>query len=293
MNVTTRISPSDMVLFAIVGREGSFTAAASALGITKQSVSERVSKLERQLAVRLFDRTTRSLRLTQLGSSYFERCQALAEQVDRANAELQRGRAEIAGLVRVASPRLYARHFLTPIVTQFLAKHPSASVEVVIADRRVSPVEEGLDLAIVIGDLSDSSFVARRLGDAETMVVASPSFLARHGRPTVKTLPRFRCVGLAPIEPWSVRGASCRVEPVFIAPDLELCHDAALAGVGLARLPRFLCRDALRDGRLVALFGGATVVARPIWAVFTPRPSAPVVRAFIDALPRAGERRAR
>ncbi|MBS2016359.1 MAG: LysR family transcriptional regulator, partial [Deltaproteobacteria bacterium] len=144
-------SPTDMILFAAIVREGSFTGGARLLGITKQSASERLAKLEAQLGVRLLERTTRRLRPTDAGASYYERCSAIAAQVEEANREVQQQQLEPAGLLRVSAPVLYGRRYLAPVVTSYAARFPKVRIEILLADRRVDLVEEGLDLAIRIG----------------------------------------------------------------------------------------------------------------------------------------------
>ena len=279
------ISPADMVLFARVVREGSFTRAARQLGITKQTASERIGKLETQLGVRLLERTTRRLRLTESGTAYYDQCAEIAARIDTANHEVQRRQAEPIGLLRVASPLLYGRRYLTPVVADFLARYPKASVELVLADRRVDLIEEGLDVAIRIGPIDDTSLVARKLGEGPVHFVASPAYLARHGMPSAKALRSARCIGFSPFETWEAEGVKTRIDPVLTVNDLEVACDAAIAGVGIARVPELLCRDALRDGRLRLLFGPRPTLLRAIHAVYPSRANLPSkVRLFVDAL---------
>ena len=146
-----------MLLFAAVVREGSFTRAARQLGITKQTASERVKHLAERLGVRLLERTTRHLRLTDPGAAYYARCAAIAAQIDEANSEAQQRQAEPVGLLRVSAPVLYGRRFLAPVVADYLGRYPRVRVELTLADRRMNLIEEGLDLAIRIGPLDDSS----------------------------------------------------------------------------------------------------------------------------------------
>jgi len=279
------ISPADMVLFAAVVRAGSFTAAARQLGITKQTTSERIAKLEKELGVRLLERTTRQLRVTGSGAAYYERCSAIAAQIDEANREVQHRETEPVGLLRVSSPPLYGRRYLAPVISAFLARHPKVQLELVLADRRVHPVEEGFDVAIHIGALEDSSLVVRKLGEAVTHLVASPGFLSRHGTPRAQDLRSARCIGFGAFETWVVQGVKVRIEPVLVVNDLEVACEAAMAGVGIARVPDVLCREAVRDGRLKILFGPKPSVVRPISAVYPSRLQLPAkVRLFVDAL---------
>ncbi|MFY1830695.1 LysR family transcriptional regulator, partial [Myxococcus fulvus] len=182
------IPPADMLLFVSVVRAESFTRAAHQLGITKQSVSERIRNLEERLGVRLLERTTRRLRVTGAGATYYERCAAIAAQIEEANSEVRQRQLEPTGLLRVSTPMLYGRRYLTPVVAKYLALHPQARVELVLADRRVDLVEEGFDVALHIGPLDDSSLVARKLGEGAVRYVASPRFLAKHGTPSAREL---------------------------------------------------------------------------------------------------------
>lgn len=279
------IAPSDMVLFAAVARAGSFTRAARELGITKQSVSERIARLEQQLGVRLLERTTRSMRLTELGATYYERCAAIATQIDDANAEVQQRQATPTGVLRVSAPVLYGRRFLAPVVVDYMARHPQVRVEVVLADRRVDLIAEGIDVAIRIGALDDSSLSARKLGEGHVYVVASPGWLATHGSPMASRISTQRCVGVRTHEVWNVAGVRARVEPALVVNDLEVACEAAQAGVGLALLPGLVCRDAVQAGRLRVLFGPEPATVPGVWAVFPSRQHLSAkVRAFLDLL---------
>ncbi len=283
--LTVMISPADMMLFAAVVREESFTRAARQLGITKQTISERISKLEERLGVRLLERTTRRLRVTGPGATYYERCAAIAAQIDEANSEVQQRQAEPVGLLRVSSPVLYGRRYLTPVISEYLARHPRARVELVLADRHVHLLEEGLDVAIHIGPLDDSSLVARKLGEGPVHFVASPRFLSKYGTPSARELRSARCIGFSAFELWKAEGVTSRIEPVLTVNDLELACEAAIAGVGIARVPAILCRDAVRDGRLKVLFGPRPAMLRAIHVVYPSRLNLPAkVRLFVDAL---------
>jgi DNA-binding transcriptional LysR family regulator len=279
------ISPADMLLFATVVREGSFTRAAQQMGITKQTVSERIAKLEAAAKVRLLERTTRRLRPTDAGAAYAERCALIAAEIDEANAELSRKHSEPVGTLRVSAPVLYGRRFLSAVVAAYANRFPKVRVEVMLADRRVNLVEEGFDLAIRIGELDDSSLTAVKLGEGPLYYVASPRFLAAHGPPKPTQLRATRCIGVSRFETWDAGGAKQKIEPILVVNDLEVACDAAIAGVGLARLPSLVCRDALLDGRLSPVFGRAPAALRPVHVLFPSRSYLPVkVRAFVEAL---------
>jgi DNA-binding transcriptional LysR family regulator len=284
------IPPADMLLFAAVVREASFTRAARQLGITKQTASERIGKLEERLGVRLLERSTRRLRVTDVGAAYYERCRAIAAQIDEANREVLKERDEPVGLLRVTAPALYCRRFLAPVVVDYLARHPRARVELVPADRRVNLIEDGFDLAIRIGNLGDSSLTVRKLGVGHVYYVASPGFLAMHGIPTAKTLRTVRCIGRSPFETWKVSGVPSKIEPVLVVKEFDVAYEAALAGIGVAQLPGIVCWQAVQDGRLRVLFGPEPAMLRPIYAVYPSRRHlAAKVRVFLDVLTRLME----
>lgn len=279
------ISPSDMLLFAAVVREGSFTRAARQLGITKQTTSERIAKLEEQLGVRLLERTTRHLRLTDGGAVYYERCAAIAAQIDEANNAVQECRADPVGLLRMTAPVLYGRRFLAPVIADFLHRHPKVRVEVILADRRVNLIEEGFDLAIRIGALDDSSLTARKLDQGQVYYVASPRFLEKHGVPAANEVQDMRCVGTSPFEMWSLMGVRTKIAPVLVVNDLEVVCDAAIEGLGIARLPSLVCLDAIKSGSLRILFGPEPAQRSTVHAVYPSKPYLPAkVRVFVDAL---------
>lgn len=279
------INPSDMVLFAAVVRDGSFTKAAAHLGVTKQSVSERLAKLEEKLGVRLLERTTRRLRVTDAGGRYVERCQAIAAQIEEANREVQQQQVEPTGVLRVSAPRLYGRRFLGPVVSAFLGRYPKTRVELVLGDHRVHLIDDGFDLAIRMGALDDSTLAARKLGEGHVYLVASPRFLARAGNVTARSLPGLRTIGLKASETWSVRGDEVKVEPVLVVNDLELACEAAVAGAGVAQVPSIVCAEAVREKKLKLLLGAEPMMTRPVHVVFPSRKFlAARVRAFIDLL---------
>jgi DNA-binding transcriptional LysR family regulator len=279
------IPPADMVLFASVVREGSFTRAALALGLTKQAVSERIARLEGRLGVRLLERTTRRLRVTDEGAVYEERCAAIAALIEEANNEVLARRVEPIGLLRVSAPALYGRRFLAPVIADILLRYPRMRLQVVLADRRVDLVEEGFDLAIRVGALDDSSFTARKLGDGYVYLVASPRLLTKRGAPVRETLAELPAIGLRPVDTWSLGGERIKVRPALVVNDLEVACEAAIAGVGIALLPSIVCRNALLDGRLEALLGREPTASIPVHVVFPSRRYLPPkVRVFLDAL---------
>lgn len=277
--------PSDMLIFAVVVREGGFSAAARRLHLTRQSVSESVARLERSLGVRLLERTTRVVRVTEAGLGYAAQCAAIAAQIEEANDAVRARQGEPMGRLRVSAPTLFGRRFLTEIVARFALRYPQVEVELLLADRRVDLVEEGFDVAIRAGELEDSALAVRSIGSAQIVVLASPALLQGHPPPTVDTLHDYPMIATRPVERWFIGERAVAVQPRLRVNDLEMAHDLAVAGVGLVQLPRFVAADALRDGRLVALFPDEPPTIRHVWVVWPSRHHVPArVRLFIDAL---------
>lgn len=273
-----------MLLFAAVVAEGSFTRAAAKHGTTKQSVSERIARLEGQLGVRLLDRTTRRVRPTEIGVAYFERCRRIAGEVDEANHEARARQVEPSGTLRISAPYLFGRRFLGPIVAGYMKDFPEVSVDVHLGDRRVNLVEEGFDLAIRAGRLDDSSLTARRLGDVRTSTVAAPSFLRRTPLRDRKALATADGIGIRAEEEWSVGGRRVVVRPRLVVNDLEIACDAAVRGLGVAHLPEIVTADHLETGRLRRVLEGTPEVV-PVFAVFPSRRFVSAkVRAFLERL---------
>jgi DNA-binding transcriptional LysR family regulator len=284
------VRPADMVVFAAVVREGSFTRGAAALGVTKQTVSERVQALEAALGVRLLERNSRTVRPTEAGAAYFERCNAIASAIDEANREIQQSQAEPQGALRISAPVLYGRKFLGPLVAQFLSRHPKVKVELSLADRRVNLLEEGFDLAIRVGDLEPSEMNARKIGEGFVYFVASPNFLRRHRVERPDDLLHVPTIAQVRHERWMVRGKQVKVTTALAVNDLEVAGEAAAASLGVARLPSLVVREAVAAGRLEVLFGPEPALVRPVYAVFPGRRLLPEkVRRFVDLIAAAKE----
>lgn len=277
--------PADMLLFAAVVREGGFSAAARALGLTKQQVSQRVARLEADLGVRLLERTTRSVRPTHAGQVYQQHCLAIEARIREANEGARAAQERAVGRLRVSAPPLLGRRLLAPVVTRYLSENPDVTLELSLSDRRIDLLQEDFDLAIRVGDLEDSSLSSRKLADAQTVFVASPRLLSGRPPPTAAEIARWPCVCMRDGERWELPDGQVRPTPVLVVNDLELLGEASIAGLGLARLPLLVCGEALSDGRLVRVFGDACGPRAPLHALFPSRSFLPLrLRRFIDLL---------
>lgn len=278
----------EVLVFTQVVRSGSFTAAARELGMQKSTVSRKVSDLEERLGVRLLQRTTRTLHLTDEGRIFFEHCQRAMAELDEAQLALSGMRATPTGLLRVTAPLSFG--FLGPMLGPFLERHPEVQLEMVCTDRVVDLVEEGFDVAIRAGRLPDTSLIARRLGNLPRILVASPAYLARRKAPrSPEQLPDHACLVFGGQRVWALtcdgRTFDVQVKPRLVVNDFELLLDATLAGAGIALLPGPTCEAAIRDGRLRHVLPACAGAETPIHALYaSTRHLSAKVKAFVEFL---------
>jgi DNA-binding transcriptional LysR family regulator len=281
---------NDVMVFARVAREKSFTRAAKTLGMPKSTVSDRVSRLEAKLGVRLLERTTRSLRLTASGTAYFARVSRVVQELEEAEASVTAAHNMPRGLLRVASPLLFAQVFLADVVSEYLARFPEVQVELVVADRAFDILEEGFDVAVHVMGTMDAQVVARKLGIGERYCVASPTYVAARGNPESPTdLVDHDCLVTGPTRQmtWAFErgGAQHAIGVVarYAVSSVELVHRAALAGHGVALLPSFLCANDLATGRLVRVLEGWSPGEVQVHLVYpSHRHLSARVRTFVD-----------
>lgn len=287
---------NDMLYFAEVVERGGFAAAGRALGIPKSRLSRRVSDLEAQLGVRLLQRTTRKLSLTEVGESYLRHCQAMREAAQAAADTVAQVQTEPRGTVRVTCPVTLAQTVLAELMPVFLERHPQVRVEMQVTNRVVNLVEEGIDVALrVRANLEDSgSMVVKRLDDARQVLVASPDLLARRGTPeTLAELSRLDSMAMSAADGRSSlrligpdgREEIVQLSPRYVADDLLTLKLAAVAGTGMCWLPDYMCQAELNEGRLVRLLPQWSTPRGVVHAVFPSRRGlAPSVRRFLDFL---------
>jgi len=264
--------------FVRVVHDGSFTAAAKALGLPKSSVSRSVAQLEQDLGIRLLHRTTRQLHLTDAGTAFYERVSRALGDIDEATNAASDMQAEMSGVVRVTAPVDLGVWSLAPIVARFVRKHPKIRIEVSLTGRVVDLVAEGFDLAVRAGPLRDSSLIARRVGGLESVAYASPKYVARRGVPKeLADLAEHECVlfrSTSGRATWSLSREDGTVSSVEVSgpvatDDMSFVRKAVLAGCGIGVLPTFLCARAEVTGTLVrvlpewSLHGAVLHVAYP------------------------------
>jgi DNA-binding transcriptional LysR family regulator len=284
----------DIAIFVRVVEASSFTQAAEALGVSQSVVSRSVTALESRLGVRLLNRTSRRLSLTEAGSELYRRASQALGELAEAELEITRYQAEPRGLLRVSAPTSFSLMHLGPLLQPFLLRNPGVRVNLQLDDRQIDIVEEGFDLAIRVARLADSTLVAQRLAPARQVVAASPAYLEKHGVPErPEDLVRHDCIvytyGQSPGK-WRFqpRGAEEIVVPVqgtLQTNNGMVERAAALDGVGISMLPTFYVGDELRSGALRAVLTDFPPVELGIYAVYPERRNlSPKVRAYVDYL---------
>ena len=276
--------------FVAVAMKGSLTAAANAEGIAPAVVSRRMDALEERLGVKLLVRTTRKVTLTFEGSAYLEACQRILRDIGDAEAGVAQGSARASGHLKVTAPAGFGRKHVAPLLQEFMRDHPEVSASLDLADRTVDLVSEGIDCAVRLGGLVDSSLVAVRLGEMRRVVVGSPAYLQLRGVPrSLGDLAHHDCLALATQSGWDFvdGGQTLLFKPPgrFACNDGAVLHEWALAGMGLAWRSLWEVGDDLRWGRLVPVLDEYATAPVGIHAVFPQRRHLPLrVRLFIDLL---------
>lgn len=246
--------------FTRVVKDGSFTAAAKSLGLPKSSVSRSVAQLEEELGIRLLQRTTRKLHLTDAGATFYERVARALGDITEATSAAADAQEELRGTVRLTAPVDFGVWALAPILARFVKKHPRIHVDLVLTGRVVDLVGEGIDLAVRAGKLRDSSLIAKRVGDLRSVLYASPKYLARRGEPKeLSDLAKHDCVLFRPTsgkDTWNLDDRDGNETEVVVsgllgADDLSFVRKATISGAGIGLLPEFLCGRAEAAGLLV------------------------------------------
>lgn len=287
---------NDMFYFAEVVDSGGFAAAGRALGVPKSKLSRRVAALELRLGVRLLQRTTRRLSLTEAGEAYHRHCVAMREEAEAAEEAVAVVHQAPRGTVRVSCPVTLAQSTVGHLVPGFLAQHPEVRIDMVVTNRVVDLVQEGIDIALrVRPTLDDSgSLIVKNLAMTRGMLVASPKLLDRLGRPQspedLQGLPTMAMSSADGRASWHLLGPGERAHdlqhrPVYTADDLLTLKYAALQGTGLCTLPDYMCADELDSGELERVLPGWAPRPAVIHAVFPSRRGmVPAVRRFLDHL---------
>ena len=282
---------NDIALFVQVVRAGSFAAAARRLGIPANTASRRIQQLERQLGLRLMQRSTRRLTLTDAGSNFYARCADQVEALAEAAQELGEGSQVPSGKVRVAAPADFFNWFRMDWIAEFLAAHPRVRMEFVLSDARADLIGEGIDLAVRGGKVLEPTLIARRIGTSRSTLVASPAYLAARGTPeSISALADHDCIALPQSSGrtvWRLDGPDGSVEMEvsgrFYANTAQALLKAALAGLGIALLPEVMTSSHVRASELTEVLPDHGVEGVDVYLVYLSRRQLPrAVSAFIE-----------
>ncbi len=280
--------------FVAVATRGSLTAAARTDGVAPAVIGRRIDALEERLGVKLLVRTTRRITLTHEGSAFLEDCQRILADLANAEASVSAGGVKASGFLRVTAPAGFGRRHVAPLVPRFLARHPDVRLSLNLSDRIVDIVNEGVDCAVRVGDLPDSSLVSVRLADNRRLCVAAPAYLQRAGTPQhPQDLHRHECLMLSS-EASQTRGWAFTIdgELVHLRPggrldcsDGQVLHDWCLQGLGIAWRSAWEVGHEVASGVLVSLLEAYAAPPNGIYAVFPQRRHLPLrVRLWIDFL---------
>lgn len=299
MPLTSRPSDLDLVAirsFLAVVDAGGISAAARRAGLAKSVISERIAGLERNLGVTLFNRGRR-LSLTERGLALAQGMRAIVENLDGLVHDVTSSSGELGGRIRIATSAGLGVRYLGSLITAFLAGHPNVEAEITYDDRFVDLSRENYDLALRIGQMSDSDLVGRRLCSIRRLACASPLYIAKHGAPTsIEELRHHRGIAytlLQSTQQWRFRSEDDRQvnarppRPVFLANNGEAVRNAVLAGLGISNLPSFFVADDIKAGAMTMLDLGAPIVPVDLWALHSrrrePRPVSVALTAWLAA----------
>lgn len=282
---------SDLLVFTQAVKGGSLSAAGRELGISLAVASKRLQRLEEQLGVRLLNRSTRQLSLTDEGAEYYHYCVRILAELEEGEELVTRGSKEPKGNLKVTMPAAFGRLHIAPLVPEFLTRYPAIKLTLHLTDSIVDIIDQGYDLAVRIGDLKDSSLVAKSIGLDRRVVVATPSYLARYGAPrTPQDLAEHNALLFAGKDHWNFTGPNAEEVSVKVSGNLDTNNCDALreaihADLGLALRPLWDVWQDLRDGRLVRLLPAYIPPTYPINAVYPSRRLMPKkTRVFIAHL---------
>lgn len=277
--------------FAAIVDHGTFAAAARALRSSPPAMTRAVAALEERLGVRLLHRSTRSVRLTEEGAVYLERCRRILADLRDAEMSAMGAAAEPQGTLVATASQLFGRLHVVPIVASLLAAHPRLRVRLLLVDRPIQLVEEGVDVALRIGALADSALRAIKVGEVRHVMVAAPGYLDRHGTPTAPSDLSSHAIiafsGISPTDEWRFGTAErsvVHVQPRLVVNTADAALAAAEGGDGIVRVLSYQASEGLAAGRLVRVLGHAEPDPVPVSLQFDAgRASSPNVRAFVNA----------
>ena len=281
-------------LFARIVETGSFSKASADLGITQPTATKHVAALEAKLGARLLNRNTRGVSATEIGALYYEKCKTIQRELEEADNLASLLQSKVGGQLRISTSVAFGRRVVTPLALRFMLLHPDINLDLSFDDRYVNLVEQGIDIALRMGRLADSSLGARYLGTNPWLVAGAPLYLARAGAPVLPAdLARHACLIYSSVQGddrWQFNDTQNKAHSVAVqgplrSNSLSAVLDAARAGHGLAALPWYVAREAVADGSLQPVLEGFALPAQELHAVYpSPKLVPSKVAAFISFL---------
>ena len=275
--------------FVAVVESGSFTQAALRLSTSVANVSRRVAVLEERLGVKLLLRTTRKVSMTEAGQTYFQQCRLLIEGLEQAERTVTEMQQTPQGKLKVTAPVTYGEHKIAPLLHQLLLQYPQLELELVLTNQKLDLIEQGVDVAIRLGQLEDSSFIARKLDNRQLYVCATSEYLERHGVPhTLSELSQHQCL-VGTYDHWRFKeeahSRSIKVKGTVSCNSGVVLLDAALRGMGLVQLPDYYVRQYLNSGELIEVLAQYRDTREGVWALYPQnRHLSAKVRLLVDHL---------
>lgn len=284
---------NDMMVFAKVVETGSFTAAGKALSLQKSNVSRKVARLEDNLNVRLFNRTTRKLRLTEIGQALYHHAQRIGKEMEDAESLVESMTSSTKGTLKVSASVSTGQHLLAPILPDFLRNYPELNLELQLSNRRIDLIEEGIDIAIRIGKMKDSSMITTHLGTIHIFLFCSPEYIVRCGKPSGPAdLVNHRILLMNDMGAGSgntlrltstMKEEKVAITPYCSANDFETLRKLTREGLGVAALPRHLCQDDVNIAALERILPDWEIPSVDLSAVYTSRKGKlPKITTFIE-----------
>ncbi|HTD03683.1 LysR family transcriptional regulator [Undibacterium sp.] len=279
--------------FAEVATRGSLSSAARAEGVAPAMIGRRLDALEERLGVKLLQRTTRKIALTNEGTAFLEDCQRILAELEEAETAVSERSARASGQLTVSAPAGFGRQHVAPLVPSFLTEHRDVKLTLSLNDRVVDLIGEGIDVAIRIASLTDSNLIGVKLADNKRVVVASPAYIKRHGTPSsLDELSHHNCLAFSSDgsqRGWTFRqngkNVTLKVEGNMVCNDGEVLHDWAISGKGLAWRSMWEVGSEIESGKLVTVLDEFTAPGNDIYAIFAQRRHLPLrIRAFVDFL---------
>jgi len=291
-------------IFVCVVEEQGFTAASQKLGIPKQTISRRINELEETLGVRLLERSTRKIRMTSVGELFFSHAQQIVHTAELAEESVLQTKLEPSGTLHLATSQLFLELTLQHVILEYMKRYPKVTIKVTLADSHLDLYNQNIDVGFVVGPLKDSSVISKRLANTWLNCLASPLYLETHGRPeTPKDLQKMPVImyteplygpsNIWHFETWKDTSIGKSTQDITLdgslhTPSFWLAREAALQGLGVAKLPSSILHHEIKTGQLVDVFEDWRIVETTLYAIFPSRKMLSLpVRTFLDLLDKA------